>query len=434
MTIPPKRVLIVPGTSLVGIEILQSLQSLPGFTVHGAGIDVQAGIAAGFSQYDYLPRVDDEDFASEIQALVERDSIDYVYPANDLAISAFSELGFNAASLISHPAETVRIAGSKIATHSMFAAEQIVPARVTGSEGAHFPLFSKPDVSHSSIGAEVVPDQAALDALIAGFSDFWQTHLVTELLTTDEVTVDCFSTAGQGLVYVAARTRDVADNGVSVVTTDYRDDALVRMARLIDNRLSFTGPWFFQAKRNDAGDFRLMEIGARLAGASGIRRAQGVNLAQLAILAADGLPVAVYETSFSFVSRRVDGVPQVESDEPFEALYVDLDDTLILNGAVNVPVEALARHVKSLGLYVAIITRHAKDPYATLRYFQLDGLFDDVFHLMNGEPKSSFIRDGRNSVLLDDSFSERISCSARTNILAVDASSAHQVKRLFDGD
>ena len=435
MTIPLRTVLIFPGTTLVGLEILRSLEYLPGFFVHGAGVDVPAGHEAGFSRYHHLPHIDHEDFPFEIRALLARHSIDYLYPANDVAISVLSRLDLLGQVVISHPLATIRIAGSKIATHSEFAAIKISPNRfVSEPEDSAFPIFSKPDIGHSSIGAQIVRDKAALEALVALHGNFWGTHLVTELLVSDEVTVDCFSTAAQGLLFAAPRTRDIAEGGVAVVTTDYEDKELTDMAALINTRLTFNGPWFFQAKRNVNGNFRLMEIGARLAGASGIRRAQGVNLAQLAILASDNLSVSVYSTRFTFVSRLVNGITEVESDECFVALYVDLDDTLILNGKVNKPVEALTRYVKGLGLYVAIVTRHRSDPSRTLKTFNLDGIFDEVIHVTNGELKSSFIGKGVNSVLIDDSFSERISSISRKNILAVDASSANQLRKLFHAD
>ena len=435
MTTSPKRILVFPGTSLVGLEILNSLRSLPGLIVHGAGTDVPAGREAGFAEFDYLPHIDNKNFEHELRALVYRTTIDYVYPANDIAISVLSEIDLAGPVLVSHPPETVRVAGSKIATHITFAEDHITPRRYFSEpRDTLFPIFAKPDVSHSSIGAVTIGDKSALDKLVGSVDNFWDTYLVTELLTADEVTVDCLSTTDQGLVYAAPRTRDVARGGVSVVTTDYHDTALDNMARLINGRLTFNGPWFFQAKRNVGGEFRLLEIGARLAGASGIRRAQGVNLAQLAILASDSMTLSVYETAFDFTSRRVNATPEVESKELFTALYVDLDDTLILNRSVNEPVERLARYVKSLGFYVAVITRHSLDPVATLEYFGLAGLFDDIFHITNKESKSSYISAGRNSVLIDDSFSERLSCNSRTDILAVDASSATQLRRLFNGD
>lgn len=433
MTNPRKRVLIFPGTTLVGIEILRSLQSLPGFDLRGAGSDVAAGHLAGFTNFDLLPHVEAHNFFAELRALLKREAIDYLYPANDLALSVLAEAEFDGFSLVAHPVSTVRIAASKIATHTRFLADRITPLRFTAEpEAAAFPLFSKPDVGHSSIGAEVVTGPDALRELVASHQNFWDTHLVTELLVTDEVTVDCFSTADQGLLYSAARTRDLREGGIATVTADYEDPQLSEMAALIGGRLTFNGPWFFQAKRDIAGDFRLMEIGARLAGASAIRRAQGVNLPQLAILAADNEPVSVYPSRFTLVSRRIDGVSQVTSEERFSSLYVDLDDTLILNGAVNREVEALARHVAGLGLPVAVITRHRFDPLATLQEFGLEGIFADVFHTTQGEPKSAFITGGGNSVLIDDSFSERISCLSHPNILAVDASCATQIRGLFD--
>lgn len=418
------------------MEILRSLEALPGFVVHGAGTNVDEGWQAGFAHYEYLPRIDDRDFEHKLAEIVRQHAIDLVYPSNDLAIAKLAGQVPGGARVVSHPAATVVVAGSKIATHNLFAQDGLVPKRFTNEPVASvYPLFSKPDVGHSSIGAIAVNNVEMLRSLVDSHDDYWSSHLLTERLLSDEVTVDCFSTRDKGLLFFAPRTRATTKNGVSVVTADYEDvdGGLEAIAVAINSRLEFNGPWFFQAKRDSRGRFLLMEIGARLAGASRIRRAQGVNLAQLAILAARELPVQVSRGRFRFVSRATSLGDELACEEPFEALYVDLDDTLILNGAPNARVVELVQHVRREGGHTAVITRHRGDPDATLRSFQLDHLFAEVRHIEDGAPKVSFIPGHRNSVLLDDSFSERIACRQKQNILAVDASCAYFLKGLFDG-
>ena len=429
----PNTVLVLPGTSLVSIEILRSLAPLPGFRIHGAGTDVVAGSQLGFARYDFLPRVDDERLLPELLSLIERDRIDFVYPANDIFISALAGAQLGRARVVSHPVETVRVASSKIATHSLFKEGGQVPPRITAaSPHVDFPLFSKPDVGHSSIGGMSLANSDDLASLTARTDCFWANHLVTERLEGEEVTVDCFSTREDGLLFFAPRRRDATENGVSVITSDYQDRGeLEDLAKSIGTKLEFNGPWFFQAKKDRWGSFRLMEIGARLAGASGIRRAQGVNLAQLAILVAEAKPVQIYQTRFKFTLRTLRGVQVVSSDERFVALHVDLDDTLILDGQVNQQVVELAQHVKSHGGSVDVITRHRAEPSTTLKRFGIDRFFDRVIHVTDGRSKAGHIDDKGNSILIDDSFSERQSCGERPDVLAVDASSAPLLKGLF---
>ena len=420
----------------MGIEILRSLEALPGFEVHGAGTDVSAGWDAGFRGYSGLPGFDDPNFATELRKLVNHESLDFVYPSNDLAIGRLAGVQLGQARVVSHPPETVRIAGSKIATHRLLGNDRLVPARFAKQPpDSLYPLFSKPDIGHSSIGASVVDDAAMLRSLTESSEDYWGSYLLTEKLVSDEVTVDCFSTRAQGLLYVAPRTRDVTINGVSVVTTDFDDlhGELDRIARTVNARVELNGPWFFQAKRSKNGDFRVMEIGARLAGASRVRRAQGVNLAQLAVLAATDVDVQIYRTRFRLVSISNCGIQSLTCDENFASLYVDLDDTLILNGSVNTQILELVKHVRASGGRTAVITRHRGDPHATLRGFGLEQFFDEVHHILGGAPKPSFIDQRLNSVLIDDSFSERLACINKQNILAVDASCASLLKGLFLG-
>lgn len=424
--------LVVPGTSLIGLEVRDSLVPLPGFEVIGAGTDLDPQKTSGFKEFHELPRFDDPNFASALDALVERAGIDVVYPSNDLAIAVLASTPPARAKLVGHPERTALIAGSKRATHELFTDAGFMPARVHRDSSPYsFPLFVKPDVGHSSIGAEVIPDALDLKRRMGADQAFWEHSLVTERLPGEELTVDCFSSQGE-LLMVAPRTRDRTTNGVSVFTSDVElDSEIEAMAHVIANRLDFDGPWFFQVKRRADGAPRLMEIGARLAGASRIRRAQGVNLAQLAVLAAQGLKLGVSRTPAAMRSLVVDGEQRLESDVAFATLAIDFDDTLVVNGAINAPVLELMDRVRSNGHPVILITRHAGDLGAALDRLDLRESFTEIHHLIDGSSKAAIATGRGGTVLLDDSFAERRSAEGAADVLATDASAAPLLDGLF---
>lgn len=428
-----RHVLVVPGTSLIGLEILASLQWLPGFVVHGAGAQLDHPSVEDFASYHLLPPVDSESFPEALDRLISDGDFDLLFPSNDLAIGVISGLAVDRVQIVSHPHATVKVAGSKILTHQLLSNKTRVPRRfldVVPHDA--FPVFVKPDVGHSSIGAARIDDEEALLTLQQGKLNFWETWFVSEYLPGEEVTVDCFSTSEQGLLFVAGRTRDVTSKGVSIVTRDISDESseLWEMAHAIQNSLEFNGPWFFQAKRDCRGLFRIMEVGARLAGASRIRRAQGVNLAQLAVLASDGLRLSVLQPRMPLVSTSNAGDELVTAEQRFGALYLDLDDTLLVHGAVNSGLVELAVAARSSGARVTVVTRHRFDPDVTLREHGILDIADEVVHVTDGESKAKYIRPGP-AVFIDDSFAERASLAHRGDIIAADASAALMLRGLF---
>jgi hypothetical protein len=105
----------------------------------------------------------------------------------------------------------------------------------------------------------------------------------------------------------------------------------------------------------------------------------------------------------------------------FSVLYLDLDDTIILNGRVNTEVVKLIYQCINRSVPVKLLTRHAGDPVRTLAKHRLTGLFDAVIHLAAGEPKSAHILE-TDAILVDDSFAERSEVAQKCGIRTFDCS------------
>ncbi len=428
-----RRVFIFPGSTQIAREVVRSLVYLPGYVLFGGGFATNFDWMSSYHHYFPLPDFRDPKFPAKLAEALQDSKATHLYPANDFVIKRIAELTLHLGiRIIGHPASTIAITSSKILTAKHFAPAKIAP-RVHSDDAPPgiFPVFVKPDQGHSSKGARIIKSRRALQ-LLERNPKFWNEHLVSEFLPGLEVTVDCFSSRRTGLMLAAARVRENIEGGMSVSTYDIEDTGLNEMAAKIDEQLRLFGPWFFQARKSSRGNFKLMEIGARIAGFSALRRAQGINLSHLSVLEADGVPLEISRQKLQLSARLDAGTPEFKAPVRFRRLFVDLDDTLVLHGKVNPHVEGLVRHARNLGAVTAVITRSIYDPRKFLESIGILHLFDEVIHITNETPKEALISVGEHCLLLDDSFSERQSFKNRQDVLTADASVAESVRGFFE--
>ena len=287
---------------------------------------------------------------------------------------------------------------------------------------AAFPVFIKPDAGEGSKGAHLAANANALAALVT------PAHLVLEYLPGDEFTVDCVSDSHCALCFASPRRRIAVRAGISVLTAPVSDalGEFAEFAARIARVLRLVGAWFFQVKRAATGELCLLEVAPRVSGAMAAHRALGVNFPLLALLVAAGSPISVINqlaplagTVCAKVYENRYAAPTVTD---LKALYVDLDDTLLLPteaGAVrgppsvNTDVLSVVYDARRAGVPVCLITRHKSDVSHTLASACVPAaLFVRIVHLRDAStPKAAHILE-RPAALLDDSFRDRADASA----------------------
>ena len=94
-------------------------------------------------------------------------------------------------------------------------------------------------------------------------------------------------------------------------------------------------------------------------------------------------------------------------------IFVDYDDTVILNSILNVQLIEFLRESRSKGVRVTLISRHNGNLEASLRTLQINDLFDEVIHIKNNDPKSKYVKVDGNFLFIDDSFRERMDISVQ---------------------
>jgi hypothetical protein len=116
------------------------------------------------------------------------------------------------------------------------------------------------------------------------------------------------------------------------------------------------------------------------------------------------------------------------ADLTYERVYLDLDDTLVINGKVNSLLMALLYQWQGRGVAIVLITRHAQCPRATLDQHRIcPDLFNEIIHIVDGAPKSRFITPGCAALFVDDSYRERLDVSQVCGIPVFDLDAVEQL-------
>jgi len=422
--VTPWNVLVFPGGTEIGLEIQRALRRSRRVRLFSAAAPGSNHAPYVFARHFELPCVHDPSWLERLQQLVAQHGIEYVFPAHDDVLLALAENPHRlAARGVTSPVDTCRIARSKSATYRILHSVLPVPQTYPDAEAVDcYPVFLKPDRGHGSQDTHLARNrQEALRILDEG-----RGHLLLEHLPGEEYTVDCFSDRERGLLFCGARLRVRTRNGISMDSRPVRDPVFERYARAIAAKLEFHGAWFFQLKRDRRGVLKLMEVAPRIAGTMALHRVIGVNFPLLSLYEQERLPVEILPNPVEVeIDRAL--VNRYRHALNYRTVYVDLDDTLLIDGRVNTDLVRFLYQCVNRGIPIALVTRHAGDLQATLDAHRLRGLFDRQVHLPADEAKADFIREP-GAILIDDSFRER-SEAIRRGIPAFDCS---MVEMLLD--
>ncbi len=406
MDFEPKNVLVFPAGTEIGMEIHSALKYSRFVRLFG-GTSVPCHAEMLFENcIDGFPFIDDEGFIDYLNAVIDEYNIDYVYPAHDSALLTLTrERASIHCAVVTSPFETVEICRSKNRTYDFLAGSPYLP-RTYGSidEVEAYPVFIKPAVGQGSQGARLIQDRGHLaEALSDGVE-----YAICEYLPGDEFTVDCFTDRHGELLMVSPRSRERIRAGISVRSVLFpADDAVRAVAEDINEKLRFNGAWFFQLKKNAAGQYRLMEIAPRIAGTMGLSRSRGVNFPLLTLYNMWGFDVSLINNGNeamldrAFISRFV-------TDIRYDSVYVDFDDTMIVRGKVNTVLMMFLYQAKNQGKRLHLLTKHPERPIREdlARYGIAETLFDEILHIPQDGSKSEYITDS-SPIFIDDSFAER---------------------------
>lgn len=404
-----KNVLVFPYGTEISNEIVSSLIHNKHFHLLSATSDEALIQFSRQSNLHFLPHVNDPSFESALLELIRNFSVSLVIPAHDDVALFLSGMSLpKDCVVVGQSHETNSIVRYKSRTYAILKHIVPVPAIYHLDDDIPFPVFIKPDRGQGSKLTQYIPDKLTLDNFMRGRDS--SAFIICEFLPGEEFTVDCFSDRGS-ICYAGPRTRERTINGISTLSRSFSSgpdwEALQHMAVQISEHFRMHGLWFFQAKKCANGELHLLEVATRVSGTMMVNRAKGINFVELALWQATGHEVSVNASPGQVIVRRTLD-PHYQFDQEFDRLLIDFDDTLLVNGKLNIELVGLIFKAKNENKPVILITKNQNRQLATtLHKYGITAIFDEVLHLNEGQSKSLFTREG--DLLVDDSFAERTS-------------------------
>jgi hypothetical protein len=409
---------------MIAKEIHDSLIYTKGVNLFGAGFVMPSDIDIDFNyvDYAYLESLNQDSDFSNLGQILEKFEIDDIFLAHDEWIYRFRDTNFISGSMIcKHPASTIDIASFKSKTYAQLNHLGITPTVYKSIEEVDsFPFVIKPDRGQGSKGFIRIDSAIQFQNIVSdGLNS--EEMVISEFLPGDEYTVDCFTDINGDLLFSSCRIRSVIGNGLSSTTEISSKPALLDIAIQLNSEFKFTGAWFFQTKNDKDNLPKLLEIGCRVAGASGIQRALGVNLSELWLYMFSGQAITV--TKNNLTPRRIIGSPsQLFLGQDFEQIFVDFDDCLIIKKNLNVELLNFLKAEKLKNVKIFLISRHKGNLKLEVEKLGISSLFDQIHHILDDSRKSDHFSHSKNILFIDDSYSERADLKSFPHVRTVDPS------------
>lgn len=422
------NVAIFPAGTEIGLEINRALRYSTHLNVFGfSSLDDHAKYV--YDNYiGMMPFYNQENFITVFNEKLKENEIKFIYPAHD-DVQLF--LTRNAekldATVITSPLETVEICRSKSQTYKYFENDFFIPETyTTDSFNLAFPIFAKPDIGQGAKGVKKIVDKNELENYV---KHNFQNMILCEYLPGKEYTIDCFTDNTGNILVLKQRERNRIKAGIAVNSKIIEtDEIILEIANRINSKLKFKGAWFFQVKKDVNNQYKLLEIAPRVSGTMGLSRNTGINYPLLTIFLNFNTHVKTIENKFELEVDRA-FINRYASNIKYSYVYVDLDDTLIINSKVNAYLMMFLYQALNQDKKILLITKHKYDVKNTLdKYLIPKGMFSEVIHITTEENKSDFMKH-IDAIFIDDSFAERSAVAKAKGIPVFDCS---EVESLLD--
>lgn len=405
------RVLIFPAGAENALEIFYSLR----FNLH---LDVfGASGKPDHAEYIYPPDhyiegdfyITSPAFLEKFNALIRKYEIDIVIPTHDTIALYMAENRHSIeAKIVVSDDQTARICREKKLTYALLKDYDFCPHIYDRSQDiSNFPVFLKPNRGEGSKGTSIAK---SMDAVIARTIDDPEI-IISEYLPGAELTVDCFTNRKRELLFVGPRTRERVQMGISFHSEMVElTEEIQAIANTINNKLALQGAWFFQLKQDSNSNYKLLEISARQAGTMALYRQLGVNFALLSVFDVLGMDVSILKNDMDIkLDRCLHN--RYRFNYQYQDVYVDFDDTIIVDGKVNDQLMQYLYQAISGGKKIHLITRHEANISETLMAYRIaENLFDEIIALTPMDKKSDHINPEK-AIFIDNHFIERKSVS-----------------------
>ena len=394
------NVLIFPCNSENAIEIIRSLRDSIGVSIYGISHDkCYAEKLIDNLEMDF-PNIKDNDFLVKFNKYLSLNNIDYIFPTHDDVVLYLTKNKKSLSSdVISSEYSTAQLCRDKLLFYKSIKNKSYCP-EVYQEISDNLPevVFVKPREGQGAKGAYKIHKQKLSNIDMSKM-------LCMEYLHGDECTIDCLSDKSGKLLYHGARLRNKTFGGISTSSTFIESKKISLIAKDLSEHITFNGPWFFQVKKDDLGQFKVMEISSRVSGSMNMYRPRGINFSLLSLNIWCDNNIIINDLKIDYRCERALDNAYI-TDIKYDKVFIDFDDTIIQDGKVNIRIISFLYQCQNNNIQINLLTRHSHDIYKTLSLYKIStSLFNRIIHINNETIKSSYITD--NSIFIDNSFDER---------------------------
>jgi len=425
------NVLVFPAGSEIGIEIFNSLK----YNIH-----INLFGATGkrdHSEFIYRPErivvdndlyIDRHDFIKKLNEIVKSLEIDIILPTHDsIALFLSEHCDEIKAKVTTSSFKTASVARKK---RVMYEELKNLPFCLrTYSDQLNdypLPLFLKPDEGQGGKGTFFVDSKEYLLAKLKENPDL----IICEYLPGEELSVDCFTNKKGELLFIGPRTRERVQMGISFHSSSVAlTEEIKVIAEAINKKFNIRGTWFFQVKKDSKGVFKFLEFAVRQASTMGLFRQLGVNFALLSIFDAFDIDVKILNNNM-LVSLDRCLFNRFEMDLNYRRVYIDFDDTIIINEKVNTLAIKYLYQCKNNGIKISLITKHEGDLHNSLKQYCInEELFDEIIWLKMDDNKSEYIID-KESIFIDNYYFDREKVKERSGVPVFDVDAIESLSNM----
>ena len=403
------RVLIFPGGTEIGLEIFNALRGCKEVELFSASNNTPNHAPYVHENNYVIPDVSCPDWVDAVNGICLKHQIHFIFPANPYVIDALIiERERLFAPVILPESAVVKTLRSKRDTYRVFSGKLPLPLTYRSDDpGLCYPVFIKPDNAYGAQNAVVASDPDEMKLILKRPGR--ENDIVMEYLPGSEYTIDCLSNADGKLLFCQGRTRERVRMGTSM-HSEFVDKNLqnwfIDRAEEILKELKITGAWYFQMKEDALGNPKLLEIECRIAGTMAMNRVGGVNFPLLSLYIQDKREIDVLFTPCHMsIDRAL--ANRYRTNLKFNFAYIDLDDTILVNGKVNPDMMRLIYQFINQGVKIILLSKSlARDKIKLLKDNKIAEVFDEIHWLREDESKADYIIHP-DSIYIDDSFSQR---------------------------
>ena len=401
------RVLVFPGGMENGLEIWRSLRYCKEIKLFSAASNVSNHAPYAYKQHFIIPSISKKSWLKELNGIVRKNRIDYIFPANDLIIDALIKARELIDCTVLLPeSKTVEITRSKLSTYRLVRKKVRIPKIFAAPDQiTNYPVFVKPDKGYGSQGSKKIETASELFDILKNSKDL----VIQEYLPGKEYTIDCFTTKENKLLVCEGRERCRIRMGTSMggrIVKPILNKYFFEVAKAINKLLNLRGAWFFQMKEDAQCELKLLEIDVRIAGTMAINRVRGFNFPLMTIFDASGYTIeSMIGKNITEIDRSLRNRFKIKIQ--YNTVYVDLDDTIVFREKLNLElIRFLYQCVNQKKKIVLISKCLESNPDKYLEKLKIRALFNEVIWLSENDSKAEYILD-KSSIFIDDSFSQR---------------------------